>query len=348
MNNQTPNFDVSVCIANFNGIHLIDPCLASVFSQQTNAIFEIIVHDDASTDNSANYIESKYPQVKLIRSAENVGFCISNNRMVAKARGAYILLLNNDATLFPDALESLYAHSKQCGNALLGLPQFNAETGEFIDAGSSLDLFFNPVPNAIAQRPGPVGMIIGACLWIPQKIWLETGGFPPLFHTLAEDMYLCCAARLKGYPSIVLHTSGFKHHVGQSLGGGKLLNRQLKTTLSRRISSERNKTFVMVTTCPTVLLCLIFPIHCTFLAVEGLILSLIKGTPRLLREIYLHAILETWINRRSLLALRRKTLSRKKISINAYLSPFQVVPHKARMLIRYGFPEISSGGGPRP
>src|SRR3954462_7997396 len=99
---------VSVCIANYNGIALIDACLQSVLAQDCKFPVEIIIHDDASKDDSVAHIRTHYPDVILIESSENVGFCVSNNRMAAVAHGTYLLLLNNDAELFPDALRILH------------------------------------------------------------------------------------------------------------------------------------------------------------------------------------------------------------------------------------------------
>ena len=333
---------VSICIANYNGINFIDDCILSIFDQSFDIKYEIIIHDDASTDGSADHIELQYPDAKLIRSSENIGFCISNNRMANIAKGEFLLFLNNDASLFPNALQALYKHAQNYSHAILGLPQYNAITGEFIDTGSFLDMFLNPIPNKLPDTPISVGMIIGACLWVPKDIWDDVGGFPVLFHTLAEDMYLCCAARLKGYPSIALHESGFFHYVGKSIGGGKVENNKLQTSLYRRALSERNKTFVMITTYPTFALCFIFPLHCFLLIIEGLLLSSIKMNPLFLRDIYLHAIIEVWKNRHTLLSLRKKTSISQQASVLNYFSTFQVLPHKLRMLVKYGLPSIST------
>ena len=98
----------SICIANYNGMGIIDSALLSVMEQDCDFPIEIIVHDDASIDGSVDFIRQHFPDVKLITSKVNVGFCISNNRMVSKARGEYILLLNNDAMLLPNAISTLY------------------------------------------------------------------------------------------------------------------------------------------------------------------------------------------------------------------------------------------------
>ena len=92
----------SICIANFNGENLLVDCIESVLAQQGEIPVEILVHDDASTDTSVALLRERYPDVILIESTENVGFCIANNRLAERARGRYLLLLNNDAALAPD------------------------------------------------------------------------------------------------------------------------------------------------------------------------------------------------------------------------------------------------------
>lgn len=89
---------ISVCIANYNGEKFLSECIESVLNQVASPHFEIIVHDDASTDASLEQI-ARYDNIKLIRSPENVGYCVANNRMAEAAFGEYLLLLNNDAVL---------------------------------------------------------------------------------------------------------------------------------------------------------------------------------------------------------------------------------------------------------
>lgn len=212
---------ISICIANYNGLAVIDDCIRSVLGQQDAPEVEIIVHDDASTDGSGAYIRRTYPHVKYIGSPQNVGFCVANNRMVAQAGGEYILLLNNDAALLPDALATLYRSARTCGmHAILSLPQYDFESGALLDRGCRLDPFLNPVPNLDPSRKD-VGMVLGACLWIPKALWEEMGGFPEWFGSVGEDLYLCCRARLAGYPVRVPARSGYLHRVGQSFGGGE-------------------------------------------------------------------------------------------------------------------------------
>ncbi|MGD9788327.1 MAG: glycosyltransferase family 2 protein [Sulfuricellaceae bacterium] len=331
---------VSVCIANYEGIGLIDACLRSVLEQEEGAAVEIIVHDDASRDGSVAHIRTHYPQVRLIESAQNVGFCIANNRMAAVARGEFLLLLNNDAELFPDGVRTLLAEARSlCRPAILTLPQYNAGTGELLDMGCLLDPFFNPVPNRNPAR-GNVGTVHGACLWLPKALWEEIGGFPVWFDSVGEDLYLCCRARLAGYPVRALATSGYRHRVGASFGGGKVSGGRLRSSVRRRALTERNKTFVMIITLPMFWACLLLPLHFFLLVVEGMLLSLLNRRLALLREIYLPVFGALLRRRQELGAERRKAMMSRHVSRLDFFTVFDWVPYKLRMLLRYGLPRV--------
>jgi GT2 family glycosyltransferase len=313
----------------------------SVLGQDCDFPVEILVHDDASTDGSAAHIRAACPPVVLIESANNVGFCIANNRMAERARGEFLLLLNNDAELFPDALRTLHEAAAKPGRpAILGLPQYDAESGELVDIGSLFDPFLNPVPNRDPAR-GEVGMVIGACLWIPKGLWEKLGGFPPWFHSIAEDAYLCCRARLAGHPVRALPVSGYRHWQGKSFGGSRVANNRLATTFRRRALSERNKTFAMMACYPTSLLVPLFPLHLLLLALEGAALSLLKRDGRLFRQIYAPCFFALWRERRRLLSLRREVQAGKHIGPARFLAAFTWMPRKLGMLLRHGLPEVT-------
>lgn len=330
----------SVCIANFNGTAVIAACLDSVFSQDLDLPIEIIVHDDASTDGSAEFIRRAYPTARLLVSETNVGFCVSNNRMVALARGRYILLLNNDATLQQDALRTLYTRATTTPELeILGLPQYDMESGTLIDRGCLLDPFLNPVPILDYGRQ-TAAMQIGACLWIPRALWEKLAGFPEWFGSLAEDMYLCLAAWNAGYAVRIETGSGYHHWVGASLGGGKVIKNRLATTYRRRALSERNKTYIMILFFPTALLLAILPVHLTLLAVEGIVLSLAQRQWKPFRLIYWPVLRAIWSNRHALRRARDRIQAQRKIPRTRLLSLFTFRPYKLAMLRRHGIPHL--------
>jgi GT2 family glycosyltransferase len=334
------NATISICIPNYNGIDLIDACIASVRNQNCAVPVEIIVHDDASMDGSAEHIRTHHLDVRLIESSENVGFCIANNRMVTVAQGQYLLLLNNDATLLADALSTFLAEAGRLNRtAILTLPQYDAETGALLDIGSRLDPFLSPVPNRDPMR-NDVGTVHGACLWIDKALWDELGGFPEWFGSVGEDLYLCCRARLAGYPVRALGVSGYHHRVGASFGGGKTQGGKLATTFRRRALSERNKTFVMVMSYPAPYMQLMLPVHLFLLLIEGGLLSILKGRVTYLTKIYWPVFLALYRQRLLLRAGRAAIRQMRRPASADFYAVFDWLPYKLRMLARHGLPVL--------
>lgn len=331
---------VTVCIANYNGIDVLRDCIESVLSQQGTASVEVVVHDDASTDGSVEWIRDRYPQVELLVADENAGFCVANNRMVAAARGAHVLLLNNDAALFPDAIATLLQEARESpAPGILTLPQYDWESGGLVDRGCLLDPFHNPVPNLSASRT-EVAMVIGACMFMPRALWDRIGGFPEWFGSIAEDMYACSAARLLGHPVRVSPRSGYRHRQGASFGGNRVDQGRLRTTYRRRALSERNKTAVLAICTPGPWAWPLLAMHLVLLLGEGGILSMIKRDPRLWREVYWGSALHAWRQRGHWAAERRRAQRSRTIGVRDYFRPFVLLPRKLVMLARHGVPTV--------
>ena len=329
----------SICIANYNGESMLVDCLESVLGQKADIPIEVIVHDDASTDGSLALLK-RYPHVVVIASSENVGFCIANNRMIARARGEFVLLLNNDAALYPDALATLVeAAQAQTPQGILTLPQYDWQTGALVDRGCLLDPFYNPVENLDPARQD-VAMVIGACLFISRTLWNELGGFPEWFESIGEDLYLCCLARLHGVPVQSASSSGYRHRQGVSFSGDRLGLAGLQTTFRRRRLSERNKTAAMMICTPTGWVWPLLALHLVALAFEGVALVLLRGDRRIWREIYGPAIMFALTGAMKLHARRKRVQLHRRISLSAYLRAFIAIPQKLRLLRRHGVPNI--------
>ena len=330
----------SVCVANYNGTSMLADCLDSVLAQYGAASIEIIVHDDASTDDSVAFLRKHYPQVEVLAGTENVGFCVSNNRMVAHARGAYVLLLNNDAALYPDAISTfLDAARKQTAADILTLPQYDWTTGELVDRGCLLDPFYNPIPN-LDPRRGDVAVAIGACLWISRDLWNELGGFPVWMESLAEDLYLCCLARSRGKSVRCLLQSGFRHRLGSSFGGARVANKTLNTSFRRRRLSEQNKTFALFIFTPTPAMWILLAVHLLSLLVEGAILSTVRLDYRIFGRIYANVPAALVRKRKIILLMRGEVRDARSATARSYFSCFSPLPRKAVLLLRFGFPTI--------
>lgn len=337
--NRPPAPTCSVCIANYNGAAILADCLASVFAQNVVADIEVIVHDDASSDDSVSMLRARYPEVELLASQENVGFCVGNNRMAAHARGEFILLLNNDAALHPGAIEALIRAARTSDRpGILTLPQYDWESGALVDRGCLLDPFCNPVPNLDPERHH-VAYVIGACMFLPRATWNDLGGLPEWFGSIAEDMYLCGLARLRGLPVSTLAESGYRHRQGTTFGGNRAV-RGISTSLRRRRLSERNKTRALIILTPGLVMWPLLLAHLLTLQAEGLVLSLLRRDFTLWRGIYFPALMLPIREWAMLRTRRNEVQATRTISVAKWFSAVRWQLRKVAMLVRYGMPKV--------
>jgi len=99
--------DISVVIVGWNARHYLELCLDSLVKAPPRRTMEVLVVDNASTDDSVPMIEAKFPWVKLIESSENLGFSKGNNLAIRQCQGRYIALVNPDVIVFPGCLDAL-------------------------------------------------------------------------------------------------------------------------------------------------------------------------------------------------------------------------------------------------
>jgi GT2 family glycosyltransferase len=97
--------DITIIILSYNTRELTVNALRSVFQSVTSCRFEVILVDNASRDDSIEYIKREFPQVILISNLSNVGFAKANNQAMQLAQGRYVLLLNSDTLILPDTLD---------------------------------------------------------------------------------------------------------------------------------------------------------------------------------------------------------------------------------------------------
>jgi hypothetical protein len=99
--------DLSIIIVNWNTRDLLAQCLQSVYDTVQGLAFEVFVVDNASTDGSADMVRERFPDVRLIENAENVGFARANNQAIRESCGRHVLLVNSDVIILPGTVARL-------------------------------------------------------------------------------------------------------------------------------------------------------------------------------------------------------------------------------------------------
>jgi len=104
--------DVSILVISYNTCDLTLACLESVFKETRQVTFEVILLDNASADGSADAVAERCPQVRLMRSGQNLGFAKGNNVAAREAQGEYLLLLNSDTVVLDGAIDKVVSFAR--------------------------------------------------------------------------------------------------------------------------------------------------------------------------------------------------------------------------------------------
>lgn len=101
------NIDVSIIIVSWNTMEITCDCLRSVFEQTADVGFEVIVVDNASSDNSVEVVKKEFQQINLIVNEENLGFAKANNIGIKASTGRYLFLVNSDIEVLDNCIENM-------------------------------------------------------------------------------------------------------------------------------------------------------------------------------------------------------------------------------------------------
>jgi len=231
--------DVSIIIVNWNTHDLLADCLNSVAATSGDLDLEIVVVDNASTDGSQAMVRQRFPHVRLIANAENVGFARANNQGLAACQGRYALLLNSDALLTTHALQAMLdlAESKPRAG-MIGAHlrnrdgSFQASHSPFpnlwqeflILSGLGRLLYGRWYPSRGPEEsrgPQVVDYVEGACLLVRRAAFEQVGGLDEGYFMFSEEVDWCYAMREKGWQVWYQPAARVIH-----LGGGSSRNRR--------------------------------------------------------------------------------------------------------------------------
>src|SRR5580698_11376996 len=111
------DMDLSIICVNWNSLHYLRECLASVYENTHGISFETIVVDNASSEQGVETLASDFPNLTIIKSADNLGFARANNLGFRQSTGQYVLLLNPDTRLVGAAINILLDNAKAIADA---------------------------------------------------------------------------------------------------------------------------------------------------------------------------------------------------------------------------------------
>ncbi len=104
--------DISIIIVNWNTRDILRNCIASIYAQTKDTEFEVIVVDNASTDDSPEMVKKEFPKATIVENLENRGFAAANNQGIRIAKSRYMLLLNSDTVVLDQAIAKIISFAE--------------------------------------------------------------------------------------------------------------------------------------------------------------------------------------------------------------------------------------------
>ena len=237
---------VAVVILNYNGKRFLEQFLPNVLENTNRELAEIIVADNASTDDSVAFMQSHYPDIRLIENESNGGFATGYNLALRQIEAKYFVLLNSDIEVAPhwiepivemmDADESIAA----CQPKILSYHdktkfEYAGSCGGFIDKYGypfCRGRIFQNLETDKGQYDTPMEVFwaTGACMFVRADLFLKHGGLDDSFFAHMEEIDFCWRMKNLGYSVFCCPQSKVYH-----IGGGTLpKNSPHKTYLNFR------------------------------------------------------------------------------------------------------------------
>jgi GT2 family glycosyltransferase len=247
MSLSAPGATVEALIVSHNTRALLEHCLASLYAHRPSAsiAISVAVCDNASTDGSPDMVASCFPDARLVREAENLGFARANNLLASSSTTDYVLLLNPDTVFVEDVITPLLRVLRGdprivvVGPRLVfpdGRVQTSSEQFPGLDVeaarllhGTRLGRLARPLFDADARlhRARQVGLIdsttprdtefLWATCWLMRREDVPSDGlFNPRFSTYDEDLDFCRRQRNRGRRIVYVPEVTLVHVGGQS------------------------------------------------------------------------------------------------------------------------------------
>ncbi len=220
----------SVVILNWNGRKLLEKFLPIVLQHTLNDETEVVIADNASSDDSVAFLKAGFPDVPLLIFDKNYGFADGYNKALQQVSSEYVVLLNSDIETtenwLSEMISYLDSHPEVSAVQPKILSQKQKDFFEYAGAcGGFIDKFGYPfcrgrILENVEKDNGqynhiiPVFWATGACLCIRRKDFFEAGGLDARFFAHMEEIDLCWRLNARGKrveclpQSVVYHVGG--------------------------------------------------------------------------------------------------------------------------------------------
>ncbi len=243
---QSKTVELSIVIVNWNGGELLKNCLRSILRSPASIPYDVIVVDNASTDEGVEWLLSHEIQaafresggLHVLQNRENRGFSAANNQAFQFSKAPLLLMLNSDTEVRPGSIDQLVAaiHSDArigaCGPKLIN-PDGSLQVSVWRNPPTPWAILVEGLrlhcllPKRIRgelllgrhwghNRKRRVRMLSGAAILVKRELILDVGGLNEEFHMYGEDCEWCLRMVRAGWQLIFHPGAVVMHHGGQS------------------------------------------------------------------------------------------------------------------------------------
>jgi len=230
--------ELSVIIVNWNAASYLPAALDTLYAARGHLDMEVLLVDNASSDNSLELVRSRYPQVIILANEHNLGFAAGNNQGIRQARGRYILLLNPDTEIPPDTLTQFIAFMDANPEVGVAGPRLQGSGGKVQGGAAGYDPSFVTIfnfatflyhlwprqfpslwlPRSLYQQQDPIEVdwVSGASMMLRREALAQAGLMNERYFMYSEDVELCRRVRGAGWSVVCLPNIHVTHHIGGS------------------------------------------------------------------------------------------------------------------------------------
>ncbi|MEW5870932.1 MAG: glycosyltransferase family 2 protein [Chloroflexota bacterium] len=230
-----------MCIVTYQARSFLRDCLSSVY-QNTAISFEVIVVDNNSSDGTAEMLSKEYPQVQYLANQRNEGFTRPMNQALRRARGRYLLQLNPDTLILPNAIDKLvefmgtHAEVGICGPKVLNsdltmqkqcrrgdsrpwavITYFSGLAARFPKSKFFGQYLMSYIDENLTH---PVSGVSGSCMLIRREVIDQIGYLDERYFAWQEDADYCLTARTAGWQVYYVPEVQIIHYGG--MGGSRV------------------------------------------------------------------------------------------------------------------------------
>lgn len=223
---------LSVIILNYNVRYFLEQCIHSVQKATKGWDTELIIVDNASSDNSCEMVKELFPSIILIENTENIGFSKANNQGVAIARGEFICILNPDTAVAEETFHKCFMYANEHPKmGALGV-KYQDGTGNFLpESKRNVPTPIRSLLKIIGYSKGKKGyyashldpesfgiveVLAGAFMFMKKEVYQQVGGFDEDYFMYGEDIDLCYKIMKAGYENHYLGEVTLLHYKGES------------------------------------------------------------------------------------------------------------------------------------